>query len=90
MIANWPELAATLKLPYFPVTPFFPWLGPVGAIPLPSNWIIEFCDPVPTDGFTADQWEDPDVVMELADKVKDTIGTKIDELLAERGPAFGD
>jgi 1-acyl-sn-glycerol-3-phosphate acyltransferase len=90
MVADWQELAATLKLPYFPVTPLFPWLGPLGAIPLPSNWMIEFCDPVRTDGFTPDQCEDQDVIAELAGKVKDTIASKIDELLAERGPAFGD
>jgi 1-acyl-sn-glycerol-3-phosphate acyltransferase len=89
MVADWPELAARLKLPYFPITPLFPWLGPIGAIPLPSNWIIEFCDPVPTEGFTPDQWEDEGVIAELAGKVKDVIGRKIDELLAERGPAFG-
>jgi len=90
MVADWTEVAARLKLPYFPITPLFPWLGPLGAIPLPSNWLIEFCDPVRTDGFTPDQPEDDDVISELADKVKDTIATKIDELLAERGPAFGD
>lgn len=90
MVANWPELAARLKLPYFPITPLFPWLGPLGAVPLPSNWLIEFCDPVPTDGFTADQSEDADVIGELADKIKDVIASKISELLAERGPAFGE
>jgi 1-acyl-sn-glycerol-3-phosphate acyltransferase len=89
MVADWHELATRLKLPYFPITPLFPWLGPLGAIPLPSNWLIEFCDPVPTDGFTADQSEDDDVVAELAGKVKDTIAGKIGELLGERGPAFG-
>jgi 1-acyl-sn-glycerol-3-phosphate acyltransferase len=89
MVADWEELAARLKLPYFPITPLFPWFGPLGAIPLPSKWIIEFCDPVPTDGFAADQWEDQDTIMDLADKVKDTIASKIAELLAERGPAFG-
>jgi len=90
MVADWTEVAARLRLPYFPITPLFPWLGPLGAIPLPSNWLIEFCDPVRTDGFTPDQPEDDDVISELADKVKDTIATKIDELLAERGPAFGE
>jgi 1-acyl-sn-glycerol-3-phosphate acyltransferase len=90
MVADWSELAARLKLPYFPITPLFPWFGPVGAIPLPSKWLIEFCDPVPTHGFAPDQCEDAEVIAELADKVKDTIATKIDELLAERGPAFGD
>jgi 1-acyl-sn-glycerol-3-phosphate acyltransferase len=89
MVADWQELAARLGLPYFPITPLFPWFGLLGAIPLPSKWIIEFCDPVPTDGFTTGQWEDQDVIDELAGKVKDTIASKIDELLAERGPAFG-
>jgi len=90
MVADWTEVAARLKLPYFPITPLFPWLGPLGAIPLPSNWLIEFCDPVRTDAFAPDQCEDEDVISELADKVKDTIARKLDELLAERGPAFGD
>ena len=90
MVADWSELAARLKLPYFPITPLFPWFGPLGAVPLPSKWLIEFCDPVPTNGFTPDQCEDAEVIAELADKVKDTIATKIDELLAERGPAFCD
>ena len=90
MVADWEELAATLRLPYFPITPLFPWFGPLGAIPLPSKWIIEFCDPVPTDGFTPDQWEDQELITELADKVKDMIAMKLGELLDERGPAFGD
>ena len=90
MIGNSEIVARALRLPYFPLTPLFPWLGPLGAVPLPSNWIIEFCDPVRTDGFTPDQWEDQDVIAELAEKVRDTIASKIDELLAERGPAFGD
>ncbi len=90
MITDWSELAERLRLPYFPVTPLFPWLGPFGAIPLPSNWIIEFCDPVPTDGFMAGQGEDPDAIAELAGKVRDAIDRKLGELLAERGPAFGE
>ena len=86
MIGNSPALARLLRLPYFPVTPLFPWLGPVGAVPLPSNWIIEFCPPVPTDatnGASADQ-----AVASLADSVRDIIQAKLDELLAERGPVF--
>ena len=26
--------------------PTFPWLGPLGLVPLPSNWRIEFCPPI--------------------------------------------
>jgi 1-acyl-sn-glycerol-3-phosphate acyltransferase len=86
MIGNWRSLARLLQLPYFPVTPLFPWLGPIGAVPLPSNWIIEFCEPVLTGPGQADP---PDyAVNALADHVKDTIQDKLDQLVAERGPAF--
>jgi 1-acyl-sn-glycerol-3-phosphate acyltransferase len=89
MIGNLAPLARLLGLPYFPVTPLFPWLGPVGAVPLPSNWIIEFCPPVPTDGFVAWPGANPqESVSCLAGNVRDTIQRKLDELVAERGPAF--
>jgi 1-acyl-sn-glycerol-3-phosphate acyltransferase len=89
MIGNSRRAARLLGLPYFPVTPLFPWLGPLGAIPLPSNWIIEFCDPVPTGDYAAGRGGDPDAITELADRVRDTIQGKLDDLVAERGPAFG-
>lgn len=85
MIGNARAVAKLLRLPYFPVTPLFPWLGPVGAIPLPSNWIIEFCPPVATWPAAAGQ---PQEVSCLADRVRETIQHKVDELVAERGPAF--
>jgi 1-acyl-sn-glycerol-3-phosphate acyltransferase len=89
MVGNAKSLARLFRLPYFPVTPLFPWLGPVGAIPLPSKWIIEFCPAVPTDGYPAASWQDPDVIADLAAAVRRTVQRKLDELLAERGPAFG-
>jgi 1-acyl-sn-glycerol-3-phosphate acyltransferase len=88
MIGNSASVARLLRLPYFPVTPLFPWLGPVGAIPLPSNWIIEFCDPVPTEDIRADWQQHPETVTGLADQIKQTIQAKLEELLVERGPAF--
>ena len=42
-LAELPALARLIGAPYFPVTPTFPWLGPLGAVPLPSKWRIEFC-----------------------------------------------
>ena len=85
MIGNARPLARILGLPYFPVTPLFPWLGPIGAIPLPSNWIIEFLPPVPTDDYRAG---DLYAIAELSDLIRDTIQQKLRELVAERGPAF--
>jgi 1-acyl-sn-glycerol-3-phosphate acyltransferase len=39
-------LGRLVGAPYLPVTPFFPLLGPLGAIPLPSKWTIQFGKPV--------------------------------------------
>jgi 1-acyl-sn-glycerol-3-phosphate acyltransferase len=86
MIGNAERVARLLKVPYFPVTPLFPWLGPLGAVPLPSNWIIEFSDPVPTAGL-ADSGDER-TVAELADRVRSTIQGRLDKLVIERGPAF--
>jgi 1-acyl-sn-glycerol-3-phosphate acyltransferase len=88
MIGNSRSVARLLRLPYFPVTPLFPWLGPIGAIPLPSNWIIEFCPPVPTDSVVTNGSGPDHAVACLADGVRDIIQRKLCELVAERGPAF--
>ena len=47
LISSAPALARALGLPYFPVTPLFPWLGLLGLVPLPSKWVIEFGEAVP-------------------------------------------
>lgn len=80
-------LARLLGLPYFPVTPTFPWLGPLGAVPLPSKWLMEFCEPIPTDHLR-DQADDPMVVFNLADQVRESIQQTLHELLARRPDAF--
>src|SRR5207244_6739548 len=41
MVGNATLLAQLAAFPYFPITPFFPWLGPLGLVPLPSKWIVE-------------------------------------------------
>jgi 1-acyl-sn-glycerol-3-phosphate acyltransferase len=89
MIRNADRVARRLHLPYFPVTPLFPWLGPIGAVPLPSNWIIEFSNPVPTAGLADGNGDREHATAELADRVRDTIQARLDDLVIERGPAFG-
>ncbi|ASW56887.1 lysophospholipid acyltransferase family protein [Plantactinospora sp. KBS50] len=88
MLADIKPLARLLKLPYFPLTPTFPWLGPIGMIPLPSKWLIQFCAPIPTAHLT-DQADDPLVVFNLADQVRETIQQTLLELLRRRPDPFG-
>jgi 1-acyl-sn-glycerol-3-phosphate acyltransferase len=87
LLGNIKPLARLLGLPYFPVTPTFPWLGPLGAIPLPSKWLIEFCPPIETEHLV-DQADDPMVVFNLADQVRESIQSTLHELLERRPDAF--
>jgi 1-acyl-sn-glycerol-3-phosphate acyltransferase len=88
MIHNAKSLARIGGLPYFPITPFFPWLGPLGLIPLPSKWIIQFGEPVRTDRYGKDAWEDGMLVFELADRVRDTVQQMLYENLMRRRNMF--
>jgi len=58
-------------------------------VPLPSRWIIEFCPPVPTSDYDPGSESDPAVIADLSGRIRGTIQHKLDELLTERGPAFG-
>ena len=89
LIANADHVARLLGLPYFPITPTFPWLGPLGIVPLPSKWIIEFGEPIRTDDLSPADAEDPMTVFDLTDQVRDTIQNTLHELLRDRGSAFG-
>lgn len=87
-IADLKPLARLFGFPYFPVTPLFPWLGPLGAIPLPSKWYIEFGEPIPTDGFGSGAEDDPMLVFNLTDQVRETIQQTLYRLLSQRGNVF--
>ena len=88
MIANLGTLARLVGLPYLPVTPTFPWLGPLGLVPLPSKWIIEFGEPIPTDQYATGTAEDPMLVFDLTDRVRETIQQTLRTLLASRQKTF--
>jgi 1-acyl-sn-glycerol-3-phosphate acyltransferase len=80
-------LARILGLPYFPVTATFPWLGPLGMIPLPSKWLIEFGEPIPT-AHLAEHADDPMLVFNLTDQVRETIQQTLYRLLEQRRSVF--
>lgn len=88
MIGDIKALARLLGFPYFPVTPFFPLLGPLGAIPLPSKWYIEFGEPIRTDVFGENAADDPMLVFNLTDQVRETIQQTLYRLLTQRRNVF--
>jgi 1-acyl-sn-glycerol-3-phosphate acyltransferase len=87
-IADSSLLARAFGAPYAPITPTFPWLGPLGLVPLPSRWRIEFCEPIDLTGLGPDAAEDRRVVFEISEQVRDTIQEKLYENLIKRGSAF--
>jgi 1-acyl-sn-glycerol-3-phosphate acyltransferase len=87
-LADVPALARVIGAPFFPVTPTFPWLGPLGVVPLPSKWRIEFCDPIDTAHYGPDAANDRGLVLELTDQVRDTVQQAVYANLVRRGSSF--
>ncbi|MFI2607212.1 lysophospholipid acyltransferase family protein [Kitasatospora sp. NPDC018619] len=88
MIGNVKTLARLLGLPYVPITPTFPWLGPLGVLPLPTRWTIRFGEPIATDAYPAEAADDPMLVFDLADEVRETIQHTLYQLLVRRRSVF--
>jgi 1-acyl-sn-glycerol-3-phosphate acyltransferase len=88
LVANLPSLARVLGLPYIPITPLFPWLGPLGLVPLPSKWLLEFSEPIRTDEFDSGSAEDPMLVFNVTDEVRETIQSTLYSLLMQRQSVF--
>jgi 1-acyl-sn-glycerol-3-phosphate acyltransferase len=87
-LADVPAVARVIGAPFFPVTPTFPWLGPLGVVPLPSKWRIEFCDPIDTAHYGPDAANDRGLVLELTEQVRETVQQAVYANLVRRGSAF--
>jgi len=88
MVGNARTLASLLRFPYFPITPTFPLLGPLGLIPLPSRWVIEFGEPIAMDQYPDDAADDKMFVFDLTDSIRDRIQQMVYKGLKYRGGTF--
>ncbi len=88
LIGSVPPLARLLGVPYVPITPLFPWLGILGLVPLPSKWLIEFGEPIRTDSYALGAADDPMLVFNLTDQVRETIQQTLYTLLMKRRGVF--
>jgi 1-acyl-sn-glycerol-3-phosphate acyltransferase len=77
-------LTKALGLPYIPVTPTFPLLGPFGLVPAPTKWRILFGEPVNLEGYGSEAAEDEILVGRLSERVRATIQGMLDRALGER------
>lgn len=81
-------LARLFNAPYFPITPLFPLFGPLGLMPLPSKWYIEFGEPIETTDYPEGAADDPMLVFGISDQVRETIQHTLYRLLAQRTNVF--
>ncbi len=89
VIGHWDWMARLLGLPYFPITPTFPWLGLLGMVPLPSRWRIEIGEPIDWRGrFGPEAARDRLLVSRLAEEVREHVQRLLLGALERRGPAF--
>ncbi len=88
IIGNLRGVARAVGLPYLPITPTFPLLGLAGLVPMPSKWIIEFGPPIRTDEYPPNAADDPMLVFDLADQVREAIQQALYRLLMQRRSVF--
>jgi 1-acyl-sn-glycerol-3-phosphate acyltransferase len=80
--ADW--IGRPLGFPYFPITPTFPALGPLGLVPLPTKWSLDFGDPVSLAEYGPADADDPILVNRIGERVRQAIQGMIDGRLARR------
>jgi 1-acyl-sn-glycerol-3-phosphate acyltransferase len=81
-------LAKATGAPYVPLTPTFPFLGPLGLLPLPSRWRIEFLEPIDLSGYGPGASEDRALVFDISEQVRETVQEALFQGLVKRGAAF--
>ena len=87
-LGNARPVARAVGAPFVPITPTFPWLGPLGLVPLPSKWRIEFCEPIDLSHQGPGAADDPRLLFDVSEQVRETIQARLYENLVERGAAF--
>ena len=88
MIGRIEYLSKAIGVPYIPVTPTFPLLGPLGLVPAPTKWKIVFGERIDFDGYGAEAAEDEILVGRLAERVRATIQAMLDRGVGERRSIF--
>lgn len=81
-VYNFSALAKLIGAPYFPITPFFPLLGPLGLLPMPAKITVRYGEPI---YFEGDGTESEDIIREKVQVVKDAIQKEINIGLELRG-----
>lgn len=81
-------LSKALGVPYIPVTPTFPLLGPAGLLPAPTKWRIAFGEPLDFSSYGPAGADDEILVGRLAERVRAAIQGMLDLAVGSRKSVF--
>lgn len=83
-----PTIARMIGFPFFPISITWPWLGPLGFVPLPTRWYIDIGEPIAMDTYAPDAADNLLLVSQLSDQVRNVIQEMVYNRLAERRSVF--
>ncbi len=84
VLFKWGTAARAVGLPFVPVTPTFPLLGPLGCLPLPSKWVIRIGEPIALDHLEPDAAFDELLISRMTEELRGCIQGLVDAGLADR------
>jgi len=84
ILFKWGTPARAVGLPFLPVTPTFPLLGPLGLMPLPSKWVIRIGEPIALDHLAPDAAADELLISRLTEELRARVRTLVETGLADR------
>jgi len=76
-------------LPFVPVTPTFPWLGPLGLVPLPSKWSLQFGAAISTAHLGREAARDELLVSRMTEELRREIQARVNDGVRARSSIWG-
>jgi len=89
ILFKWTTPARAMGLPFLPVTPTFPLLGPLGFLPLPTKWVIRIGEQLSLAHLSPDSSSDELLISRLTEDLRAQIQGLVDVGLAERESVWG-
>ena len=88
LLFNASTVGRALGVPFLPVTPSFPALGPLGAAPLPVKWQVEVGEPMDAGAFEAARARDERRTPALEEALRDRVRALVARGLSARGSTW--
>ena len=88
ILFKWGTPGRVVGLPFLPVTPTFPLLGPLGFLPLPSKWVVRIGEPISITHLAPDAARDELLISRMNEELRSRIQVLIDTGLSDRGSVW--